>query len=58
MVKFENVAMPVVVLKLTGDNEVDRVPFELHFDMLYIDKLAYHVQVYSLILQLGLGEAV
>ena len=43
MDKFENVAMPVVVLKLTEDNEVDRVPFELHFDKLYIDKLALHV---------------
>ena len=43
MVKFEKVAMPDVVLKLTDVNVVDSVPFELHLDKLYIDKLACHV---------------
>ena len=44
IVKFENVAIPVVVLKLTVDDDtVERVPFELHFDILYIDKLAFHI---------------
>lgn len=44
IVKFENEAIPVVVLKLTVDDDdvVERVPFELHFDILYMDKLAFH----------------
>jgi hypothetical protein len=43
IVKFENVAMPVVVLKLTVDDVVERVPFELHLDKLSIDRAAFHV---------------
>jgi len=43
MVKFANVAMPVVVLKLTVEDEVERVPFELHLDKLSIDTAAFHV---------------
>ena len=43
MVKFENVAMPVVALKLTNRDDVERLPFELHLDKLIMVNEAVHV---------------